>query len=138
MKKKTDFNKTVTIEVINHYLVVRSLVYGITITAGKFEPHNPDSLLPSTQAIGEAVYKIMIAIEREDMFQAQPLKSTSMVKAAEILKVSLSTLRRIIDAGHIDCQNTPGGHRRPYIDHVYRYKNLNIKEKPLKNPIDDL
>lgn len=138
MKNKTDFNKTVTIEVINHYLVVRSLVYGITISVGKFNPFDVESLLPSTQAIGEAVYKVLIAIENQEKFRTEPMKSVTMITAGKILNVSISTVRRLIDAGHIDCQITAGGHRKPYINHVYRYKNLNMKPIPEKWPIDSL
>lgn len=127
MKKKTDFSKSLTIEIINHYLVVRSLVYGITVSVGKFDPYEPTSKMPSTDAIGRAVYKVLIQIQDKQVFEQKPLVSTTMIKAAEILGISVSTVRRLIESGHIECEKTKGAHRKPYLESVYRYKNLNPK-----------
>ena len=63
----------------------------------------------------------------------QPLDERQLVftssQAARYLGVSLATVRRWTDAGHIDCYRTPGGQRRFSRDAAGRVRRLDAAHR---------
>ena len=118
----------ITIEILNGYLVVCCRNFDIFQVAGNFNANVERLVTPSE--IGDACFKVMVAVEdlvnknNQVIIKKQDLNELiTMEHAAFILKLSVSTVRRLIDADIIESDRIAKKRRRPYLWSVYRYKN---------------
>lgn len=135
---------TITITRKNRYLVVGSPEFGYQIAS---EVVNLDGTT-SPQTIGGAVLKVMnhihhrlLQLDTEGQPHPEPiqkkridrLKSREMLAckaAAKALGVSRATLRRMVYAGKLEAERTPGGHLRISLEALSDY----LSHQATRNP----
>jgi len=112
-------------------MVVMSKDFGVSFTVGKFQAGIFSPEIPSPTAIGRGVYQVLLEIQEriskdmdEENQRTLQTQTLSMTQAAKILNTSISSLRRLIDSGKIECEKTEGKHRKPKMESVYSYQKL--------------
>lgn len=132
MKKKSFLEYPVRLEIINDYLILKVKELDLITSVGRFSANQDVPIFPPSELIGKTYYQMLFKIKEEldKIDSLQPLeekeKALTMNEAAHILGVSLSSVRRMIDAGNIKCQKTKGKHRKPLMSSVYAYKNSSV------------
>ena len=122
MKKGRISDYGLTVKIIAGYIVVRSADFDFTIAAG---PLLEAPTRDGQAAIGRAVLQGFIKIE-ERISAGCPEESGKLVSigaAAKLLKLSVSSVRRLVEDGKLKACRTEGRHRRLYLNQVESYRD---------------
>lgn len=121
IEKKVPPGAELTIKIIKNYYVVSSPEFGVLISAGHISQ-------ATVQSIGSAVVKCMReTLKRSDEGEKPRVRnSVSVGEASKYLRLSPSSIRRLIHKSELKSIRTAGGHRRICMESLRKILEMQI------------
>lgn len=122
LKKMKDSQYDVRIRIRNNFIMLSCPEFDLNHCIGSLDD------LSKIQSMFTVFLRMYLQIESlvstKEVTQEIKKRTMSLKEAASFLEISISSLRRLIDSGQIECEKTKGQHRRPIQESIHKYRKV--------------